>query len=168
MDIYIQYKFHEVPSIGYLVMAEDGIRTDGQRQISLLLPSAGDKKGNSVDWQTVKTDGMPHNSNDNSWWVDCGSRLYDSWGTFNFGYLYELLNCVLLVVAPGEGGVVTLTSSEFLKLGPFFFWGGGGGGGGGGGSKYLSSILFWIFRKMNIFGGIKILRKIFGGHILAF
>ena len=24
MVIYIQYKFHEVPSIGYLVMAEDG------------------------------------------------------------------------------------------------------------------------------------------------
>ena len=24
MVVYIQYKFHEIPSIGYLVMAEDG------------------------------------------------------------------------------------------------------------------------------------------------
>ena len=33
--IYIQYKFHEIPSIGYLAMAEDGKtngRTDGQYQ----------------------------------------------------------------------------------------------------------------------------------------
>ena len=37
MAIYIQYKFHEIPSIRYLVMAEDG-KSDGQRQtISLRL-----------------------------------------------------------------------------------------------------------------------------------
>ena len=30
MVIYIQYKFHEIPSIGYLVMAEDG-KTDGRK-----------------------------------------------------------------------------------------------------------------------------------------
>ena len=30
MLIYIQYEFHEIPSIGYLVMAEKG-KTDGQK-----------------------------------------------------------------------------------------------------------------------------------------
>ena len=45
MVIYIQYKFHEIPSIGYLVMAEDGrmdSRADIQCQTNILPPSAGD------------------------------------------------------------------------------------------------------------------------------
>ena len=29
MTIYFQYKFHEIPSIGYIFMAEDG-KTDGR------------------------------------------------------------------------------------------------------------------------------------------
>ena len=32
MVIYIQYKFHEIPSIGYLVMAEDGKKSLKFRQ----------------------------------------------------------------------------------------------------------------------------------------
>ena len=43
--IHIQYKFHEIPSIGYLVMAEDGEtdgRKDGQCQTYIHPPSAGD------------------------------------------------------------------------------------------------------------------------------
>ena len=56
MVIYIQYKFHEIPSIaiGYLVMAEDE-KTDGQKHqtegrtdktkpLNIPPPSAGDKK----------------------------------------------------------------------------------------------------------------------------
>ena len=39
--MYIQYKFHEMPSIGYLVMAEDGNQTDGQRQTYIPPPLGG-------------------------------------------------------------------------------------------------------------------------------
>ena len=43
--MYIQYNFHETPSSGYLVMAEDG-KTDGwkegQRQTNIPLPLVGD------------------------------------------------------------------------------------------------------------------------------
>ena len=45
--VYIQFKFHELPSIGYLVMAEGGKTdggTDGQRQTNIPPPSTGDKK----------------------------------------------------------------------------------------------------------------------------
>ena len=41
MVIYIQYKFHEIPSIGYLEMAEDG-KTDGQRQNNIPPSLVGD------------------------------------------------------------------------------------------------------------------------------
>ena len=49
MVIYIHYKFHEIPSIGYLVMAEDRKTDgrmgwdgmDGQCQTYIPLPSAG-------------------------------------------------------------------------------------------------------------------------------
>ena len=51
MAIYIQYKFHEIPSVGYLVMAEvrkwDGRKDrwkDGQRQPNFPPPLAGDNK----------------------------------------------------------------------------------------------------------------------------
>ena len=54
MVIYIQYKLHEIPSIGHLVMAEGGKvdgRTekpegwrDGQCQTDIPPPSAGDNK----------------------------------------------------------------------------------------------------------------------------
>ena len=53
MVIYILYKFHEIPSIGYLIMAKDQKtdwwtetpyeRTDGQRQIYIPPPWAGNK-----------------------------------------------------------------------------------------------------------------------------
>ena len=56
--IYIQYKFHGIPSIGYLLMAEDGKsewwrnqkdgQTDRQRQTNIPPPSVGDNK---VRWR---------------------------------------------------------------------------------------------------------------------
>ena len=45
--IHIQYKFHEIPFVSYLVMAPDGRtdgRTDGHGQTYIPPPSAGDKK----------------------------------------------------------------------------------------------------------------------------
>ena len=44
MAIYIQYIFHEILSVGYLVVAEEGKadgRTDGQHQTNIPLPSVG-------------------------------------------------------------------------------------------------------------------------------
>ena len=43
MVIYIQYKFYIIPSIGYLVLAEDR-KIDRQRQTYIPPPSAGDNK----------------------------------------------------------------------------------------------------------------------------
>ena len=49
MAIYIQYMFHEIQFIGYLVIAEDGKtdrrmegRVDGQCQTNIPTPLAGD------------------------------------------------------------------------------------------------------------------------------
>ena len=45
MAIYIQYIFHEIPSVGYLVMAEEGKAdgmTDRQHQTNIPPPSVGD------------------------------------------------------------------------------------------------------------------------------
>ena len=39
---HIQYKFHEIPSIGYLVMAPDGM-DDGHHQTFFLLSLSPDK-----------------------------------------------------------------------------------------------------------------------------
>ena len=44
---YIQYQFHEMPSFGYLIIAEDGNtdgRADGKRQTYIPPPLAGDIK----------------------------------------------------------------------------------------------------------------------------
>ena len=41
INVYIQYKFDEIPSIGYLVVAEDE-RTGRQRQTHISRPLAGD------------------------------------------------------------------------------------------------------------------------------
>ena len=45
LTLWQKYKFHELPSIGYLVMAEGGKTdggTDGQRQTNIPPPSTGD------------------------------------------------------------------------------------------------------------------------------
>ena len=47
MVVYIQYHFHELPSIGYLVMAEDG-KTDGQHQNNIPPPLAQDNNTRNV------------------------------------------------------------------------------------------------------------------------
>ena len=49
MAIYIQYKFHEIPSIPYLVMAEDG-KSDGQRQTISLRLWLGNYKDLNNNW----------------------------------------------------------------------------------------------------------------------
>ena len=44
MAIYIQYKFYEIPPIGYLVMAEDR-KSDGQRNVgNLKYPTSSDRR----------------------------------------------------------------------------------------------------------------------------
>ena len=56
MVIYIQHKFHEIPSVGYLVMAGDGRlkdgRMDGQRQTYIPWPLAGDNY--MMNFQRIK------------------------------------------------------------------------------------------------------------------
>ena len=54
---------------------------------------------------------------------------------------------------PGRGGGGTLIFSYIRRLGPFFW-----------GSKFCISIFFWVFRKINIFLGMKILWIFFWGH----
>ena len=53
----------------------------------------------------------------------------------------------------GGGGGGTLIFSYIRRLGSFF-----------GGFKILNFNIFWVFRKMNIFLGRKILWIFFGGH----
>ena len=60
MVIYIQYKFHKIPFIGYLYMAEDGQMhrekegwKDGQCLTCIAPPLAGDNKVSKYMQQTT-------------------------------------------------------------------------------------------------------------------
>ena len=62
-----------------------------------------------------------------------------------------------MVFLPGVGGGGVGRNSDifiYIYVGLAHF----------GGSKFCISIFFWVFRKMNILGGMKFLWIFFGGH----
>ena len=84
------------------------------------------------------------------WWTDRGPLIYAITAIYDMQVLHTRAYFCVLWLRP-QGG--TLIFSYIRRLGSFFL-----------GLKFWTSIFFWGFRKMNIFGGMKIVCTSFGGH----